>query len=192
MGIKSASGFYRGLFIMDDNTLIVRWRRGDSQAFGDLYVKYNARLKRYIEYLDPTCPEDTAHDIWIKVNSRLDKYQGGNFSGWLFRMAYGTVIDRIRTRPKDIKWLPEFTSEEDISDKIDYNILSERQREVVLFRLKGLEYKEISRITGIPIGTLQPAYTTAVMKLRKDLIDRGIIEKRASMDLDSRYIFKGR
>lgn len=175
---------------MDDSILIRQWREGSSEAFGMLYSKYNDDLVRYINYLDPTCPEDTAHDVWLKVRQKLDKYHDGNFGGWLFKVAHGTVIDRIRKRPKPITWLPEYESGPDIMDDIDLMVLNARQRAVVLLRMQGLEFKDISKITGIPLGTITPAYTTAIIKIRKDLMKRGIINKVPHMDMNSRYMYK--
>ena len=190
MRLLEACGIYHGpTFYMTDNELIRQWRAGDADSFGQLYSKYNKELTRYINYMDPECPEDMAHDIWVKIWENPDRYREGNFASWLFRVAYGAVIDKYRTRPKPITWLPDYESEPDLFDHIDLDVLSSRQKAVVAYRLQGLSFQEISAKMGVPVGTLMPAYTTSVIKIRRDLMARGIINKVPHADLNSRYLF---
>lgn len=174
---------------MDDDTLVSMWRDGDSAAFGELYRRYNKDLLLYVSRMDSHTPQDTAHDVWIKAWDRLSKYRNGYFPGWLFKVAYGLIIDRHRTRPKAIRCLPEYDPLPDIIDKIDFDVLTSTQRDVVILRLQGLEFKEISRRTAIPQGTCGAAYIAAVIKLRKDLVRRGVIDN-VNTDLNKRYLFK--
>jgi RNA polymerase sigma-70 factor (ECF subfamily) len=81
--------------------LVARARRGDREAFGDLYERHLAGLYRYVFYRvgDAHEAEDVTELVFLKAWQALDRYQPGGapFRAWLYRIAHNTLIDRART-----------------------------------------------------------------------------------------------
>lgn len=81
--------------------LIARARRGDANAFGDLYEQYLSAIYRYVYYRvgDVAEAEDLTEIVFLKAWEALDKFEVRDvpFSAWLYRIAHNVVVDRHRT-----------------------------------------------------------------------------------------------
>ena len=88
-----------------DIQLIQRSQQGDTQAFGDLYERYAARVFRYLyAHLDNRLDaEDLTEDVFLRVWKSLGGYQeqGVPFLAFLFRVARNALIDHYRRSGKN-------------------------------------------------------------------------------------------
>jgi DNA-directed RNA polymerase specialized sigma subunit len=78
----------------------------------------------------------------------------------------------------------------DVLNLIDYSVLNHTERELINYYRKGYRLKDIAKILSIKYNTVTPMYSKAVIKLRKDLINRGIIERQSNTSLAKPRIYK--
>lgn len=68
-------------------------------CFELLYKRYSQKVYRRCLSMtkDPELAQDYAHDVFIRVMSRLDKFQGrSSFSTWLYTITNNYVLDQLR------------------------------------------------------------------------------------------------
>jgi RNA polymerase sigma-70 factor (ECF subfamily) len=118
--------------------------------------------------------EDLAQEIFLVVRRQIDRFDGGNLAGWLYRIAQLTVRDHKRRawfknlmqrrRQVDLAKLemtapgPAAKYEEAESRRLLQALvagMSEKLRTAfVLFEIEGYSGEEIARIQDIPLGTV--------------------------------------
>lgn len=70
-----------------------------SYCFEQLYTRYSQKVYRRCLSMtkDAELAQDYAHDVFIRMMSRLDKFQGrSSFSTWLYSITYNYVLDQLR------------------------------------------------------------------------------------------------
>jgi RNA polymerase sigma-70 factor (ECF subfamily) len=82
--------------------LVARSRKGDANAFGQLYDRYLPEIVRYLTYRvgNPDTAEDLAQQVFLKAWQAIPRYEerGVPFKAWLYRMAHNLMVDHHRTR----------------------------------------------------------------------------------------------
>jgi RNA polymerase sigma-70 factor (ECF subfamily) len=180
---------------MTDAELVVRVVAGDTGAFDDLVARHHAACLRYAAHVlgDRMEAEDVVQDTLLRAYRSLGRYQERDqFRAWLFRI----LVNRCRTAGKrmgtnrhrtaggmDPDTLmvtgPDRTATLDLREVLVRAIgeLDEPHREAFLLKLgEGLEYDEISRITGASVPALKMRVKRARDRLRdrwKELDDDG-------------------
>ncbi len=85
-----------------------RVRRGDVEAFADIFEEYHLRICRYLCSLvnDSDLAEDLAQQTFVKAYKALVKGSPpGNLNAWLYTIATNTALSALRRR-RLIAWLP--------------------------------------------------------------------------------------
>jgi RNA polymerase sigma-70 factor (ECF subfamily) len=162
----------------EDNRLIRASRRGDCEAFQQLFEKYSGRVYAiaftYTRSRDDGL--DIVQDVFLSMYKNLHRFRAGSdFFPWLRRMTVNRCIDRLRAkrrRPRNAPLLPEGAnlarSSEDadparqaqvheLEDLLEESVekLSEKHREVLkLYSVEQLGYREIADIMKCSIGTV--------------------------------------
>jgi RNA polymerase sigma-70 factor (ECF subfamily) len=93
----------------DEAVLTARARRGDKEAYGDLYERYLDAIFRYIFYRvgHHHDAEDLTEQVFLKAWESIDRYREEvPFKAWVYRIAHNMVIDHYRGR-KDVIELGE-------------------------------------------------------------------------------------
>jgi RNA polymerase sigma-70 factor (ECF subfamily) len=169
----------------DDQKLVERCVRGDTEAFGVLYDRYTSKIYRFIYYKTfvRETAEDITSDVFHKAFERLHSFDTtkGTFSAWIYRIARNAVIDHYRTQKKNIPI-------EDVFDLLSENrtieehdalttlarveeylkTLPSRQREIITLRIwEELSYKEIADIIGGTEDSAKMAFSRAIRELRE-------------------------
>jgi RNA polymerase sigma-70 factor (ECF subfamily) len=89
-----------------DDELIVRARRGDTAAFGDLYERHLNTIYRYVLYRvsDVAEAEDLTETTFLKAWEALADYRLRDvpFNAWLYRIAHNVIVDQHRTRKETL------------------------------------------------------------------------------------------
>lgn len=128
--------------------------------------------------------EDIAQEAFVKAYRRLGSFrEDAKFSTWIYRITVNTFHDFWRRRkgsvPLDV--LPSLREEGDFRDSLHkkeiqsiireaLNKLPLKYREVVVLRdIEGFEYREISRLIGCRIGTVESRLFRARNMLKKIL-----------------------
>jgi RNA polymerase sigma-70 factor (ECF subfamily) len=172
---------------VEDELLKWKFRRGSPEALSRIYEKYLDRLLTLAMSLvnDANTAEDIVHDVFVGFARSANGFKlHGSLGGYLATSVVNRVRDRIRqdrSRTKRFdprEGLPEPAGPDElISRNEETQRLSDalaelpyEQREVIALRLKGdMRFKEIARIQGAPIGTVQARYRYGLNKLRSVL-----------------------
>jgi len=144
--------------------------------------------------------KDVSQEVFLKVYKSLNKFNElSKFSTWLYRIAVNTSIDEIRKiknkgynnisiSDKENELINiekieseisnENTPEEKFIEKEKTNMLykildelPEEQCSIIILRdIEGYSYEEISKITGIKIGTIKSRLNRARNSLKSLLV----------------------
>ena len=169
----------------DDHELIKRFQGGDNQAFNELVRRHLSNTIGFFFNITSSKmdAEDLAQDVFFKLNKYLKKFKfDSKFSTYLYRVNTNTANTWFkRNKWKNLLHLDQTdergerdnTLEKSWTRKELWNAISKlpkKQREVVLLRIgEELPYKNISRITGISIGSAKVNFHHALKKLKKEL-----------------------
>jgi len=168
---------------MDDPSLVLqRVADGDFGAFESLYDQYHRLVYRIaIGILENEAwAEDVTQDVFTKIWTDPHTFRGGNFAGWISRVARNRTIDLMRLRrlhpESELPDVPRLTSSlhDEVFAKIDgervrsaLRDLPEEQRSlIVLGFFSGLTHDELARHTGVPLGTVKTRIRSGLKKLR--------------------------
>jgi len=174
-----------------DIDLIERYIKNDSEAFKELYGRYNKALYGYLNKMLPgqhTVIDDIFQKTWIKVIKNLEKYKDNQkFSAWLFRISHNEAMDYFRKKKREVNiedfdecvfhsGLRKVNSDQPwkeldrrILKKLLENCLSElssEQKEVFLLRQEEFSFKEIAEIQDVSINTALSRMQYALKALR--------------------------
>jgi RNA polymerase sigma-70 factor (ECF subfamily) len=179
---------------IEDEVLKWKFKRGSRDALRRIYEKYLNRLLTLAMALlnDAGAAEDVVHDVFVSfAESARDFKLAGSLKSYLTTCVVNRARDRIRASRRGPTRLDE--SEPICSDLggPDHAILcSERaqrlnravaqlppeQREVVVLHLKGnMKFRQIARLHGASVNTIQGRYRYGLSKLRSIL--NGEVEK---------------
>jgi len=179
--------------IVSDHELIKNYlKTNNPEKFRILYNKHKDYVIKIVKPFakEKNLIKDYSQDVWNKLVMNLHKFKGTEFRAWLATMTRNHCIDRIRkskTKPPPL-YIPNLINSIECDghnvshikerEKILDFIMEEiekfhpTQRDVVKLRLQGKDYEEISKILNKPIGTCQPAFKTALEKLKKIVIPK--------------------
>lgn len=172
-----------------EDELLKRIGRGDKAATEELIKMYYPDILRYCLWHAPnrTLAEDAVQETFLKVIRYFDRYtHKGSFKPFLYRVAANTCIDLQRKNRQselsleDVKIDPAYTEPAFEAIRSDMTVrqlvdkLPEHQREIVLLRFgQDLTLREIAKITGVPLRTVQTRLRAALKKLRAETGQKG-------------------
>ncbi len=172
-----------------DESLVMRLRRGDSNA-GDLLVKrYHPALIRYLHRLAGTdhMAEELHQQTWLSVLDHIERFDpassSGGFKAWLFRIATNKTNDHWRSKGREraaTEGLKLVTDEElpAAGDRLEsteeqeklkraIQLLPDAQRQVLMLRYySNLKFVEIAQLLGCPLNTALGRMHKATQKLK--------------------------
>lgn len=182
-----------------DWEIVQRVRRGETEAFDLLVLKYQHRLTRFISgYVgDSTEALDLAQETFIKAYRALPRFRGeSGFYTWLYRIAVNTSKNYVVHRKRASLRVAGVTSEharfeqelEPVDNATPENhLLAEQIRQTVsnaleglpsdlktaitLRELEGLSYEEIALAMQCPIGTVRSRIFRAREQINAQLHD---------------------
>jgi RNA polymerase sigma-70 factor (ECF subfamily) len=165
-----------------DAVLMLRVKRGDRAAFGELVEKYKQPVLNFIyrTLRDETEAEDLAQNVFLQVYKSRGRYRRtAKFSTWLFTIARNLCLNEIRRRSRHpAESIEETQTEHDdqphrqfedksqaappekllhgeLAQKIGEALagLPENQRSAILLcRQEELSYEEIAEILGCSLS----------------------------------------
>lgn len=163
--------------------------RSDKAAFTEMYDRWVLRVKQFFLRLcnyEEDLANDLTQDVFLKI---LEKAQSFNenlsFSSWLFTIAYNHFKNALRQIKQDESFREENVFENDIycpdtEKNMDVQISmkwTEKLLDVLTVDVKTifvlryaeeLSIPEISRIVGVPEGTVKSRLYYAMKKLIKE------------------------
>lgn len=152
---------------------LARCRAQDQAAWKELYdahFDFVYRVARRLGTPDEEA-EDVVHDVFVVVFRKLDDFQEGRLTTWLYRITANVVSDRHRRRRvrrafAALKiWVgsretetPERVAERSSAQRAVDRVLeamSPKKREVfVLYEIEGLSGEEIAERVDCPLNTV--------------------------------------
>lgn len=171
-----------------DEILKWRLRRGHSEALARVYARYvDTMLTVAMGLLNNAAEaEDVVQDVFVSLaRSAEGLTPQGRLKAYLMTAVVNQVRDRIRRqrrRPAQTCDAIEVVtpargpdeelvfSEETARLSVALTMLPDEQRETIMLKLKGdLKFREIARLQGVSINTVQGRYRYGLQKLRTAL-----------------------
>lgn len=163
----------------------------DAAAFSYLYDNYSAALNGVIYRMveDRELSEDILQEVFVKIWNNFGSYDAakGKLFTWLINIARNLTIDTIRS--KGYKKQQKISADENtVHNLVDdrsgtgqfdtmglrkqVTLLKPEQRRIIdLAYFEGYTQDEISKETGIPLGTVKTRMRAAIIELRKLLVN---------------------
>lgn len=171
--------------------LVGRSQKGDTQAFGQLYDRFQPEIVRYLTYRvgDPDTAEDLAQQVFLKAWQAIPRYEdrGVPFKAWLYRMAHNLMVDHHRTRrpttdlegidlPDQPETEPPEAEQRLLLQEVHAHLraalerLSEDHRQVLVLRfLLEKSAREVAELMGRKEVTVRGLQMRALQALRREI-----------------------
>ena len=170
--------------------LVERSKRGDAEAFGALYDRFQPEIVRYLAHRvgDVHAAEDLAQQVFLKAWQAVPRYEhrGVPFRAWLYRMAHNQMVDYFRRRRPttglDGIDVPEDGEAEqrvlvrEVHEQLEQALirLSEDHRRVLVLRfLMEKSAREIGEIMDRKEVTVRGLQMRALQALRREIESQG-------------------
>jgi len=86
--------------VNSDQELVNQLQDGDSQAFDELFERYQAAILRHLVHLtgNEMAAQDLLQEVFLRVWLRSEQWDGrGSFKGWLYKIATNLALNHLRT-----------------------------------------------------------------------------------------------
>jgi len=139
----------------------------------------------------PADADDVVQEACLRALRFFDGFRGGDSRAWLLAIVRNTCYSWIRSnRPSELTdefdemIHTEYKASQDAEAELISRDESDRVRKalemlpvtfrevLVLREMEGFSYKEISEVTGVPMGTVMSSLSRARQKLRDQLETR--------------------
>jgi len=186
---------------ISDEQLVMRAKRGDMDAFGELVERYEQKIFNlaYRMMGDPEDGADMAQEAFLRAFKALRGFRGdASFSTWLYRVASNVCLDELRRRGRRGEVSldnPVATEQGQLRREVRdtaagpaelverreaeaavhraIGLLPDDYRAVVLLRdIEGLSYSDLAQVLGWPMGTVKSRLNRARARLREMLLSR--------------------
>ena len=194
----------KGGKVLTEEMLIEKSKNGDVEAFEELILTYQKKILNFTYRMlgDAGDAEDVAQEVFLKAYRAISGFDGkSSFSTWIYKIASNTAMDELRKRKRRgaDKNISLYSEDEDgefeipISDEADAPYTSLRKKEVwraieklndeyktviVLRDIQNISYEEITKVTGLSLGTVKSRISRGRLILRK------ILEKNRELFLE--------
>jgi RNA polymerase sigma factor (sigma-70 family) len=177
-----------------DEELVGRVAEGDDHALSELYDRYARQVYATgVRILgDAHLAEELVQDAFTNVWQAAASFdpRRASFATWLYRITRNRATDLVRRRrarplsagEESLRMVPGGPEPEASVDGWDMaralSHIPEGHREVLtLAYFEGLSQREISHLTGVPLGTIKSRTTAALKRLRRVLEDYSVVEE---------------
>ena len=178
---------------ISDEKLIERFQKGEIPAYNELVFRYKDRLLNFIyRFLnDIDRAEDLVQDTFIKLYTHKNSYQEiAKFSTWIYTIAANLAKTELRKNKRRKTFSVSELSNDDkefiisseevdhaqhyLSENFEKKIqralaeLSEDFKTIIILRdIQELSYDDISKIVGLPLGTVKSRINRGRLKLQQ-------------------------
>lgn len=180
----------------DDQHLIQQCLSGNTEAFGELVIRYQDRLYNSLMLMvgSPEDARDLAQEAFVHAFRKLESFRGdAAFYTWLFRIAVNATISfrrrAARQKSASVDMLREAAGAEPLDQREDTSpskqieteetqqlvrralgeLSEEFRMALVLTEIEGMSYEEAAVAVGCPIGTIRSRIHRARNELREKL-----------------------
>ena len=179
----------------DDVGLVIAIARFNGDAFAEAYRRHAGAVFALAQRLlwDRTQAEELVQETFLRLWEHPDRFDQarGSLRSFLLMDAHARGVDRIRSESRR-REREERTARAAVVADYDLDLeaydldVAEQVREVMatltdgerraieLAYFGGHTYREVARILAEPEGTIKSRIRTGLMRLRTQLLDRGI------------------
>jgi RNA polymerase sigma-70 factor (ECF subfamily) len=180
----------------DEANLLARVRKGDLAAFNLLVEHYQTAIFNLCLRMlgTPQAAEDATQETFLAAYRHLDKFRGGSFRSWLFRITANACYDELRRRKAraassldetagegerrfdapDTSPSPTDRAEQaelrDVLARALAAIPADQRLAVTLSDVQGLDYAEIAEVMQCSLGTVKSRIARGRVRLRAILL----------------------
>ncbi len=170
---------------MTDAELVTRTRAGDAEAFGALVARYYDACWRFAYHMlgERADAEDVVQDSFLRAYLAIHRYdERDQFRGWLFRILTNQCRNAITARGRRTRRFvqddiaiqsaatPTISMQLGVEDAVLARAMAQLdplQREALLLKYaEGLEYTEMSKMTGVGESALKMRVKRGSERLR--------------------------
>lgn len=174
--------------MLEEKRLIGELKHGDKEALQKIYMEYKDNLLTIAASLlhDTCAAEDVLHDVFVSFAAGIGHFQlRGSLRNYLTTSVVNRVRDKFRRKKHHTVELeqagqipsefgdPERSVEFSEESRLMTNALAQlplEQRETIVLHLNGgMKFKDIARMQGIGLSTVQGRYRYGIEKLRNIL-----------------------
>lgn len=178
---------------LPDEAVVTRVLGGETDAYGLLMERYEAKLKRYTFYIlgDNDSADDVVQETFIKAYQNLRSFKPAyKFSSWIYRIAHNEAMNIIKKRrhftQDGVDDIPDQSYSPRPDESIDNAILQadvqgclkeleQKYRDVVqLTYFEHMKYEDISDVLHIPTSTVGVWLSRAKVKLQQICERKGV------------------
>jgi RNA polymerase sigma-70 factor, ECF subfamily len=177
--------------LQDEELLVQRAQKQDSEALTRIYEAYFDKIYRYlvVRVRNEIEAEDLTQQVFMKVLQSISSYKskGVPFSSWIYRIAHNQMVDFMRQQNKkatvDIEGLQLPDNADDPQQVMEQQVdveevkkatqkLTAAQQEVLSLRFTAeLSIAQCAEIMGKREGAIKALQHSAVLALRKALVN---------------------
>jgi len=177
---------------LEDNNLVSRCLKGDTEAFDTLVEKYYKIIfrlaRKMLKNYDDA--EEITQSVFVKAYENLNKYNPKyKFFSWLYRITVNETLNFSKKKSYTVEINESVANDDDDPDKIyNQNELGEKIQDalmeldmlyrlpVVLKHFLNYSYKELGDLLGIPEKTVKSRLFTGRQLLKDILIKKSVFE----------------
>jgi len=178
--------------------LVERCRRGEPEAFEELYRRHASRVYNLACRFTGSQAEgeDLLQEVFVQVFRKLDSFKGESAIGtWIHRLATNLCLDHVRSRDGRARQVTDQLDDEGHvpsreprplrAERIDLERAIARlplgyRAAFVLHDVEGFEHHEVAAMLGIAEGTSKSQVHKARMRIREYLTGAGRREAAAA------------
>jgi len=181
---------------VDDRLWLRQMRRGNIAALHAIYEAYKSDLLTIAMSLlaDPNGAEDCLHDVFVTLASKASELRvHGKLRPYLVACVTNRAKDLLRRRRHTLSMSEEESMQIPMEQSEALDLLADceetrriqaclasipyEQREAITLHLHGkLTFREIARLQGVSVYTVQSRYRYGLERVRKLLQKNGINE----------------
>jgi RNA polymerase sigma-70 factor, ECF subfamily len=170
--------------------VIDRARRGEREAFAELWRTFQAPLTRYLRIRRVASLDDVASMVWLDVATSIHRFEGDetDFRRWLFTIAHRRSVDEVRRSVRRDRLVERMGREVDAVRAIDgadvddagsptdralalVRSLPPDTAEAVMLRVvNDLAVADVARIMGTSQGNVRVLVHRGLARLRRKLV----------------------
>ncbi len=157
----------------------------DPKFFSEVYKRYFRRIYAYClrNVSNPVEAEDLASQVFVQSFRSLQQYRGGSVGSWLFRIAYGTVVnyyrqsrsivaidDQIHEISSDAPEPLELIMRDEQRERLKLVLskLSDDERQLLALKIEGgLSSAEIAETLGMKAGAIRTRLHRIIKRIRQ-------------------------
>ena len=156
----------------------------NEKAFGYLYDNYSGALYGIVNSIvtDKEIANDVLQNVFVNIWRKIESYDAskGRLFTWMLNIARNAAIDELRSKGyRDSQKNQSLSENVDVAGVATVPVIDDVGLKKVLTKLKGelrvlidlsyfqgFTHEEISKILGIPLGTVKTRIRSALIQLR--------------------------